>query len=130
VNGTLIGRVPPAVQTLVIPAWLPEQVANGPHGHWSTRQKKLGNAQLVTWSAAKNARWIPVTGRAKLTVTFIFPVRRRRDIDNLYARAKGVVDGVKRGGWIVDDSSEWLDLSVLAEVEPGLRATVLKLEPL
>jgi Holliday junction resolvase RusA-like endonuclease len=63
-------------------------------------------------------------------VTFIFPNRRRRDVDNLYARAKGVVDGVKRGGWIVDDSSEWLDLSVLAEVEPGLRATVLKLEPL
>jgi Holliday junction resolvase RusA-like endonuclease len=62
-------------------------------------------------------------------VTFVFPVHRRRDVDNLYARAKGVVDGVKRGGWIVDDSSEWLDLKVVTEVRSGIRATVLLLEP-
>lgn len=121
--------VPPPAQSLVIPAWLPEQVANARHAHWGQRYTQLKHAQVTVWAAAMRAKWRPIKGRAKLTVTFIFPQQRRRDVDNLYARAKGVVDGVKRGGWIVDDDSAHLDLVVRAEVQHGVKATVLLLEP-
>ena len=115
------------VNTVVIPDWLPEALANGAHGHWATRNKKLKAAQVMVWASAKHAGLQRVEGRAKLTLTFVFPVKRRRDTDNLYSRAKGCVDGLVHGGWIKDDSIEWLDLHVVAEVDPGRKATRFEL---
>jgi Holliday junction resolvase RusA-like endonuclease len=117
-------------QMLVIPDWLPAQLANSSHGHWSTRQKKLRDAQIRVFVCARNADLQPIRGRARLTITLVFPNKRRRDIDNLNSRIKGVCDGLVRGGWLVDDSPEWLDLSVRAEVRPHERATELVLEPI
>lgn len=37
-------------QELVIPNWLPDQLANGSHGHWRVRQKKLEAAQVMVWA--------------------------------------------------------------------------------
>jgi Holliday junction resolvase RusA-like endonuclease len=116
-------------QRLVIEAWLPESLANGSHGHWSTRQRKLDRAGLKVWYYGKAYLLRPITGRARVTVTLVFPQNRRRDTDNLYARVKGVVDGLVKGGWIVDDDTEHLDLIVRAEVRPGVKATELLLEP-
>ena len=113
---------------LVITDWLPGPLSNGQHGHWSTRQKKLQNAQTMVWASAKYARLTPVADRARLTITLVFPNRRRRDTDNLYARVKGCVDGLVRGGWIVDDDTEHLDLQVQAVVEHGHTRTELLLE--
>jgi Holliday junction resolvase RusA-like endonuclease len=116
------------VQELVIPDWLPEQLANGQHGHWATRQKRLRKAQHAVWVAARLAGWQPISTRAKLTIVLVFPNQRRRDVDNLYARAKGLVDGVRLGGWVIDDDTAHLDLEVRAEVVPGTRETRIRLE--
>jgi Holliday junction resolvase RusA-like endonuclease len=124
------GESAPGPQRLTIVGWLPEPLANGQHGHWSTRQKKLEAAQQRTWISARYWDWKPIVGRARVTVTLVFPQNRRRDTDNLYARVKGVVDGLVKGGWIVDDSTEWLELIVRAEVRPGQKAMELFLEPL
>lgn len=137
-------KPPQAAQVLTINDWLPEQLANGPHSHWSVRQRKLNAAQVMVWSAARMANWQPVTGKARLTITFVFPQRRARDVDNLYSRAKGCIDGLKthtlsagrgkaraqvmRPGWIVDDSIEYLELRVLAEVRPGVKCVEMMLE--
>jgi Holliday junction resolvase RusA-like endonuclease len=116
---------------VVIPDWLPAQLANGSHGHWSTRRKALEAAQRTTWAFCTNAdlAGVPPTTRARLTVTLVFPVHRRRDTDNLYSRVKGVVDGLVRGGWIVDDDIAHLELRVRAEVARGRKSTVIDLEP-
>lgn len=116
---------------MVIPDWLPAQLANGPHGHWSQRQKKLKQAQTMVWASAKHADLlgVPPNRRARLTITLVFPVNRRRDTDGLYARVKGCVDGLVYGGWIVDDDLAHLELIVRAVVLPGEKATVLELEP-
>lgn len=116
------------VQRLVIEGWLPEQIANQVRMHWSGRQKKLEDAQTMVWSAAKQADWRPVTGKARLTITLVFGIARRRDTDNLYSRVKGVCDGLVKGGWIVDDDTEHLELIVRAETRPGQKQTVLTLE--
>jgi len=115
-------------QRLVIPDWLPEQLANSSHGHWSTRQKKLQAAQTMVWASAKHANLRPVTGRARVTVVLVFGSKRRRDTDNLYSRTKGVIDGLVKGGWLVDDDTDHLDLQVRAEVRPGVKATEITLE--
>ncbi len=132
-------------QTLEIPGWLPEPLANVSGDHWRKREKKLRNAQTVVWVAAKQAGWAPVTGRAKLTITLVFGVQRRRDTDNLYARVKGCVDGLKphpaataqfkqalvidSPGWITDDDTEHLELVVRAEVSKVWMGTRMTLEP-
>lgn len=109
--------------------WLPEPLANVSRDHWTKREKKLKAAQIMVWASAKHANLTPVSGRARLTITLVFPQNRRRDTDNLYARVKGVVDGLVKGGWIVDDDTEHLDLRVQAEVRPGQKATEITLEP-
>lgn len=119
-----------AVQRLVIHQWLPESLANGQHGHWSTRQRKLHRAQRTVWLYAWNARLTAISGRAKVTIVLVFPVKRRRDQDNLHSRVKGVLDGLVKGHWLVDDSTEWLELEVRAEVRPGVKQTEITLEAL
>ena len=114
-----------SVQRLRIAGWLPAQVANGSHGHWSTRRGIYQRAKLGAYVAALDARWRPVRGRARLDIVLVFPQHRRRDTDNLYARCKGLVDGIKP--FIVDDATEWLELHVSARVEPGRRAVEMTL---
>lgn len=83
------------------------------------------------------AGWTAVAGRVRLTIVLVYPRKYRVDADNLAARCKGLLDGLKsdhkhnqgRLGWFADDSTEWLDLVVRAEVRPGQKATEITLEP-
>jgi hypothetical protein len=135
------------LQTIAIEGWRPEQIANSSHGHWSVRQKKLSIAQATVWAAAMQAGWRFVPGRVRLTITLVFAQERRRDTDNLYARVKGCVDGLRthrvrrvngiklprpvvRLGWFSDDSADVLDLVVKAEVSREWNGTRITLESL
>lgn len=121
------------VQTLTITDWLPDALSNGPHGHWSQRQKKLKAAQVMVWSAAKQEGLQPVVGKVRVTITLVFAQKRRRDLDNLYARVKGCVDGLVKGGWIEDDNTEVLQLIVLDALslfkQKATRITLESMEP-
>lgn len=115
-------------QTLVIKDWVPAPLANGSHGHWSQRQKKIKAAKTMAWACARYAGWAFVPGRVRLTIVYVFPVNRKRDTDNLYTRSKGLVDGLK-GDFFTDDDTEHLELVVLAVVLPKTTETRLMLEP-
>lgn len=115
-------------QVLTIEGWLPEQVANGTHGHWATRKKKHDIAKKTAWAYATHAGWQRIDGKARLTITYVFSQKRRRDIDNLVARSKGLIDGIKP--FLVDDDSEHLELVVRAEVRPGEKGVRMELEAL
>ena len=114
-------------QSLVIPNFLPAQLANGPHEHWATKQSKKREASSMVRMAAMLAKWTPVPGRVRLDITFVFPQKRRRDYDNLVARTKGLLDGLK-GRWFEDDDLEHLDLHVTAIVEPKVKETRITLQ--
>lgn len=116
----------PAVQTCVITGWLPRPAMNVGHRHWAVRHRTVKAEKLTVWAYAHNAGWQRVEGRVRLTVTFVFPVERKRDLDNLHARAKSTIDALKP--FFTDDSPEWLELHVNAEVRKGERATELRLE--
>lgn len=116
-------------QSFAIEGWLPAPLTNGSRGHWSVYQKKLAAAQIMVWSAAKQANLQPIKERAIVTITLVFPVKRRRDADNCHARCKGLLDGLVRGGWLVDDSVDHIELRVVAEVRAGIKATEIRLTP-
>lgn len=132
-------------QFLRIDGWHPTSSPNAQNHHWRTRQKRHHADRDMAWASAKHAGWDFVQGRVRLTITLVYPRKYRVDADNMVARCKGLIDGLKsqsiarkqaryeiveqRGGFFTDDSTEWLDLRVEAVVEPGVKATRLTLEP-
>jgi hypothetical protein len=54
---------------------------------------------------------------AHVTVTFRFAKSSRRDVDNYTAACKGILDGLKDGGLIVDDDTTHMTLAVVLEVD-------------
>lgn len=136
-------------QTLVIPAWHPKTSPNNQKRHWRAVQQNHHHDRDMAWASAKHAGWTFVPGRVRLTITFVYPRKYRVDADNLVARCKGILDGLKgrglsltllhtkgirmadtRHGFFEDDSSDILELRVRSEVRPGCKATELVLEPI
>jgi hypothetical protein len=113
-------------QELTIPNWHPPQTANGSHGHWTTRRRVKQMTELLVHVHATTERWQKVDVKARLCIVLVYPRRYRVDTDNLYARVKDTVDALKH--YLVDDSTEWLDLNVTAVVEKGVKATRISLE--
>jgi hypothetical protein len=76
------------IQTLTIPDWMPQWSPNGTgnRSHWSVLRKRKKADELMVWASAKQQGWRRVDGRAKLTITFVYPRRYRVDTDNLYSR--------------------------------------------
>lgn len=120
-----------SVQTLVIRGWLPPDIANASRQrHWTAIRKAAKATQTLVWASAKHAGWRYVgddAPRMRLTVVFVFSVHRKRDQDNLVARCKHMVDGLKP--FLIDDDLEHLELVVNAEVRPGVQQVELTLEP-
>lgn len=125
-------------QSLTIHDWHPATSANRSHDHWRKTQKAHHADRDIAWSCAMQAEWQPVAGRVLLTIVLVYPRLYRMDADNLAAKCKGLIDGLKsdyrnnhgRLGWFADDSTEWLDLVVRAEVQKGVKQTRITLEPI
>jgi hypothetical protein len=138
------------VQTLTIKDWHPRTNVNGDNArrHWSVIRRNHDIDRDMAWASAKQAGWVFVPGRVKLTITLVYPQKYRVDADNLAARCKGLIDGLKDGrapgyskgrgtqfiagygniqGFFHDDSTEWLDLEVRAVVERGVKETRIEL---
>ncbi|WP_067753065.1 RusA family crossover junction endodeoxyribonuclease [Orrella dioscoreae] len=65
--------------------------------HWTATHGKMAAARDMAALAARQAlgrNAIPSQGRMKVTLTFVAPDRRRRDIDNLLACMKSQMDGI------------------------------------
>jgi len=69
-------------------------------------------------------------GLVVIRPTFTYPQKRRRDDDNLCTGVlKAALDGLVRGGWIEDDSHDYVQLeSPVVRVDPGVRSLVLEFE--
>lgn len=116
-------------QELVIPGWVPPNVANAGAAHPMAKHKQTKITKQTVWAYAKHAGWKKIHTRGRLTVTFVFSVKRTRDVDNLAMRAKALVDGLKP--FFVDDSPEWLERPVpTVEVRKGVLETRVVLESL
>jgi Holliday junction resolvase RusA-like endonuclease len=117
-----------ATQELFIPRWHPEASTKMRGQHWSVFHQALARDQYMAFMSAKAASWHFQAGPVHLTVRFVFSTQRRRDIDNLTTRLKGVIDGLK-GTYFEDDNAQVLTLTVDCVVSKELPGLWLKLEP-
>jgi hypothetical protein len=120
----------PDVQRLLISDWHPTMSPNGSHNSWFVHQAKHDRDQRKGLLAAIDADWRYVEGKVRLDIVLIYPRLYHTDADNLAARCKGLIDGLKlrKGrGFFRDDSIEWLDLHVTAEVRKSVKATAITL---
>lgn len=131
-------------QELTITNWHPTTSANRSHDHWRKIQRAHHADRDMAWASAMQAGWEFVPGKVLLTVVLVYPRLYRMDADNLAAKCKGLIDGLKAGhapegrkfiagfgnvkGWFEDDDTEHLDLIVRAEVSKGVKETRLTLE--
>ena len=73
-------------------------------GHWSIKSRKRAAMREAARRAAVDLE--PITGSVDLVVTFGFPDRRGRDLDNV--EIKGAIDGAVDAGVISDDRRQVL----------------------
>jgi len=118
------------IQTVTISDWLPTMNANSSHGHWSKARKAHDVDRDTAWASAKYAGWQRFEGKVRVTITLYFAQHRRRDLDNLYYRCKGALDGIK--AFCTDDDAEHMELVVAAQLAliPGRKATEICMETL
>lgn len=110
---------------IYIPNWHPASV-NKLMGHWASASKiKNADMQMMAMYALK-AKVPPADGKRRLEITLkINTAGRTPDPDNFY---KSVCDGLKRCGYIKDDSGTWLEITPTKFERGKDMATILILE--
>lgn len=128
------------VWEITIPDWVPpaELSLNGRRrGSWRETwrlQQEVGEMVTVAiwqapWHPHSRSRIREMTlERARVTVEFTFPRKRRRDPDGLAGRIKPILDTCVAEGLIKDDSTDHIELTIRARVEPGVTCTRITIE--
>lgn len=93
--------------TITLPSLPPVELSPNYRGHWSARHRATRTAQDAVIAAVFEAapRFATPLERAEITVRFLWPDSRRRDMDNFVARAKPYLDGLVVAGVLADDST-------------------------
>lgn len=101
---------------------------NGRAEHWAIRRQARLDVYERVWANAKMQNLPRMRGLVTVQPTFTYPEQRRRDQDNLCTGVlKATLDSLVKGGWLEDDSSEYVRLEPpVIRVEPGRRALVLE----
>lgn len=113
--------------------WPPRGLSpNGSHRHWAVRAKAKKRYRNACWTAVRElglAGILP-NGDSPLMVslTFVPPNRRRRDVDNLIAAMKAGLDGVAEA-LELDDARFRLAAPVVAEPDGDDGFVVVCIEP-
>lgn len=122
-------------QTLTLEDFPSTDIARclSPNGraHWATKKRARAWVATVTSGAARQDGLRPVGGPVRLTLTYVYPDHRKRDIDNLTTGVtKCVIDALVRGCWLDgDDSRTVLSVTALPSVQKGRRALEILIEP-
>ena len=89
---------------------------NGRSQHWRKRQRAKREWKMAGWEMGNRMRWYrerhglaDIYGkRVIVTYVFVFPQRRKRDIDNLVYMMKPFMDGMVASRLIKDDNHEYV----------------------
>jgi Holliday junction resolvase RusA-like endonuclease len=106
--------------------------ALSPNGrvHWTTKNAARKSVASEVVIAATQQRLRPVAGPVRLLFRYVFPDRRKRDLDNLTAISKPMTDALVRGRWIsADDSEHVVEVKAEAVVEKGRRYLEVTIAP-
>jgi Holliday junction resolvase RusA-like endonuclease len=105
---------------------------NGGRAHWRQREACQKIVEANVSAACVIQKIQPMTGRVVIYPTFVYPVHRRRDDDNLATGVmKSVRDTLVKRGILADDSVEYVRQEpAQVRIEKGQRRLEIVLEPL
>lgn len=124
-----------STQTLILDDFPSTETARAlsPNGraHWKEKRDAGGVVYGHVMAALKLHPIKPMTGRVILRPTFVYPVHRRRDDDNLATGVMKVVrDALVARGILADDSTRYVRQEpVKVRIEKGSRRLELVIEP-
>jgi Holliday junction resolvase RusA-like endonuclease len=103
--------------------------------HWTERRRNAQTYARAVYFECVQVRNSLMRGgdfrpfkRPVLQLTFVFPMRRRRDLDNLLACFKSGLDSIVRAGLIKDDSTDDLVIRRLKILVDPARAPLTIIE--
>ena len=110
----------------------PKELSPNARPHWSEKAEATRAYGAAVFYALLDARnrtggWRDMP-HVHVTLTFVFPVKRRHDEDNLRSSWKVGYDAVVRAGVVDDDDMEHMSRSVDARTEKGMSKVVVELE--
>lgn len=111
------------MKEIILP-WPHSSLSPNSRVHWAEKSRHNKSTKNYAWAATLEAKIKLVEGPIDLHITFRPADKRRRDIDNMIASCKGLLDGVALGLG-VDDSRFRLHLEVGEPMRGG--AVVIKL---
>lgn len=82
--------------------------------HWAVKARKskqlrqLGHHHAMENTNKGMLKWFAPDERVHVTVTFIWPDYRRRDVHNWMPTVKAIIDGIVDAGLLKDDSDKYL----------------------
>ncbi len=110
---------------LIVLPWPPPELSPNSRTHWSPKARAAGRYRFIcaTLTRTKAGERQFAIGRIPVTLEFVPPDRRRRDVDNMLAAMKAGLDGVA-DALRVNDSRFELTLRVADEVGGFVRVTL------
>ena len=118
------------VMRIVFPDLPPVECSPNWHKHhlpWAIRKATAAAQEDMICRVREQVAMGEPLARAKVTVTFTVPDRRRRDKGNLIAAAKPWLDGLTLAGVIKDDAWQFIEEVYPPVVyEKGVRRTVIE----
>lgn len=98
--------------------------------HWAVRAeaKRIAAHRIACECLLQSV--VPADGPVRLAFRWVFPTAGRRDLDNLIATAKPLIDSMVTAGVLTDDDSTHV-VSIAASVahEKGRRALEITIDP-
>ena len=96
----------------------------GRENQWEYRNEKNEWTQLVMWAIKQQGiRLSKPFEHAIITITYYFPDNRRHDADNY--SGKFLLDGLTRGGVIVDDDLRHISTTIAGDIDRSNPHTVI-----
>jgi crossover junction endodeoxyribonuclease RusA len=93
--------------------------------HWAARRRTQSDYNALVVAYRIQQRVPEATGRQRVSITFYWPNRRRKDPDNY---AKVLCDALTHAGLILDDSPAWAEITTRFEVDRANPRIEIELE--
>lgn len=93
---------------------------------WKASAQTIAAEAVRDWEGRRGLKWRPVF-HASVAVTFSLPDKRNRDIDNLIASCKPLLDGIVAAGVIADDSVDVIGSMTFDWVRDGSTGTTFEI---
>lgn len=102
----------------IILPWPPAMLNPNSIAHWSKKYRAKQSYKKACWAVAKNFRPQFADGKIKFRLTFVPPMKRNRDEDNLIASMKSGFDGLAQA-WGIDDLRFSFASEIVEPKRPG-----------